>query len=282
MSGPEPATTREVLLKRVRRLLRLDRNDDRSELRAAILPFLNSLGSVALIGGAIRDVARAGRQGFDSDLDFVVYDSNREVFAAEMNRCRAIQNKFGGYGLTQFQWKIDVWHIEDTWAKTAGLVSVTGPRDLLNCTFFDWDSALYEIGAGNLIVPPDYFKKLRFNVMDVRLIENPNPMGSLVRALRRAALWRVRFGPKLTAFCRRQLSQVPWSDLVSLDARAFRSPVLRYLDRSRLLERLDRNVCSPIGEFTWPVPDWERQLKLPLEFAYVRGRDMANSLDPSP
>jgi hypothetical protein len=70
------AATKEVLRKRVRRLLRLDRpKNDRSELRARILPCLQSLGEVALIGGAIRDLARSGRSAFASDLDFVVYGS---------------------------------------------------------------------------------------------------------------------------------------------------------------------------------------------------------------
>ncbi|HWU85694.1 MAG TPA: hypothetical protein VN253_00360 [Kofleriaceae bacterium] len=61
------------------RLLRMDRAvDDPSELRQHILPFIQSLGSAVLIGGAIRDVARAGKDAFSSDFDFVVYGCDRK------------------------------------------------------------------------------------------------------------------------------------------------------------------------------------------------------------
>src|SRR5689334_8042334 len=85
MAAPETARTRDVLSKRIKRLLRLDQPEsDQSELRSKVLPFLGSLGSVALIGGAIRDVARAGRQGFSSDLDFVIYGGCRDDFVHAM------------------------------------------------------------------------------------------------------------------------------------------------------------------------------------------------------
>jgi hypothetical protein len=259
----ERVETPEALTKRIRRLLRLDqRQDDQSELSLKVLPFLHSLGSVALIGGAIRDVARAGKRSFASDLDFVVYDTDRDVFAERMQSCGGVRNKFGGYALTRFNWKVDVWHIEDTWAKTAGHVDVVRPHDLLRCTFFDWDSAIYELGTGKLTIPADYLERLRSNVMDVRLEQNPNERGSLVRALRRAALWNVKFGPRLSAFSAKKLRDTAWDELVSLDESAFPGPVLKYLDRSDLVCRLENGGDSGI---TKPVSGWSPQMRLPLE-----------------
>jgi len=263
MRAPDRARSHEILVKRVRRLLHLEGGDQAaSELGSQVIPFLSSFGSVALIGGAIRDVARAGKRRFASDYDFVIYGGDRGAFLAQMDACHAVRNRFGGFALNRFSMKIDVWHIEDTWARTAGLAQVSQPADLLQCTFFDWDSAVYEIGARRLVLPPDYFDKLLLNVMDIRLEENPNPMGSLVRAVRRAALWHVKFGPRLTAFCRRLLSEIDWNELVALDAQAFRNPVLEDLDRDRLVERLESSCASDMGEITWPVP--EPQLGLPL------------------
>ena len=265
MPPPDPAKSSQILLKRTQRLLRLDRgHGDQSELTTAIIPLLRSLGSVALIGGAIRDVARAGRRGFSSDLDFVIYGGDRSDFVAQMKHRDGIRNRFGGYALRGFRWKVDVWHLEDTWAKTAGLVEVKAPSDLLRCTFFDWDSVIYEIDAKRLVLPEDYLERLQSNVMDIRLEENPNPSGSLVRALRRAARWQVKFGPKLTSFCKIWLRKMPWADLVSLDARAFHDPILKHLDKTSILERLDAPICSPAGEVTLPVPEWAPQLRLPL------------------
>jgi hypothetical protein len=262
MLYPDHARSRRILQKRVRRLLEIEGAPEDSKLRHEVLPFLSSLGSVALIGGAIRDVARGGKKAFSSDFDFVIYGSDRARFVAEMDALGAVRNRFGGYALNRFSVKVDVWHIEDTWARTAGLASVTQPSDLLNCTFFDWDSIVYDVSFGHLIAPPDYFQRLLLNVMDIRLEENPNPIGSLVRALRRAALWHVHFGPRLTRFCHALLEKTDWHELVALDARAFSKPVLQYLDSDTLRFRLSLVTRTSMGDATLPVP--EAQLCLPL------------------
>jgi hypothetical protein len=262
MAAPETARTRDVLSKRIKRLLRLDQPEsDQSELRSKVLPFLGSLGSVALIGGAIRDVARAGRQGFSSDLDFVIYGGCRDDFVHAMEIGSGTRNKFGGYRLNCFRWQVDVWHIEDTWAKTAGHVDVTNPRDLLKCTFFDWDSAIYEVKTGRLTIPEDYLERLHLNVMDIRLEHNPNPAGSVIRALRRAALWRVQFGPRLTTFTKDFLKQADWQSLAEIDSRAFSRSVIRHLDRDRILSELDNHNGKGV---TTPVPEWHSQLSFRL------------------
>lgn len=263
--GPDLASTQEILRKRIKRLLRQDRgDDDPNPLSSEIIPFLTSLGSVVLIGGAIRDLARAGRQGFTSDLDFVVYGGDRDMFATKLQSRGGAKNKFGGYGLRFSHWKVDVWHLEDTWAKTAGLVAVEKPKDLLRCTFFDWDSVLYDLNSAKLIMPEDYLLRLKLRVMDICLEENPNPAGSLVRALRRAALWRVNFGPRLTQFSKKCLEDISWDELVTIDSRAFSTPVLKHLDRSRIIDFLNVPLPSPAGQVTCPVPNWELQLKFPF------------------
>lgn len=267
MRPSEAASTRDVLIKRVKRLLDLHR--EKTELRTAVLPFLESLGRVALIGGAIRDVARAGKRNFSSDYDFVVYESEKSRFVEYMERSQGVRNRFGGYALKCFNVKVDVWHIEDTWAHTEGYRHVSRPEDLIYCTFFDWDSVVYDVSARRLILPDDYFDRLLSNVMDIRLEPNPNPIGSLVRALRRAALWNVYFGPRLTEFAKHHLLECEWRDIVELDARAFARPVLFREDRSKIFEGLLISESSPWGDVTLPIPPrgkkHDEQLKLPIE-----------------
>ncbi len=253
MRTPEPAKSRAALQKRVERLLGEGRRGRSARAGQDIFPFLRSLGSAVLIGGAIRDVARAGIRSFSSDLDFVIYGSPRDEFLSKV-RDVGVRNKFGGFAISGFGIKLDVWHLEDTWARTAGLRRVETPADLLNCTFFDWDSVIYELDTGKLVLPDDYFDRLSANVMDIRLEPNPNQMGATVRALRRAALWNVGFGPKLTQFCLRALETIPWDDLVALDSRAFPSPVLRRLSRSALLDNLAAPKQSVAGVISVPVP----------------------------
>lgn len=273
MQRTDRVETAEALTKRIRRLLRLDQpQGDQHELSLKVLPSLHSLGSVALIGGAIRDVALGGKRCFASDLDFVVYDTDRNAFAERMQEWGSVRNKFGGYAVTRFNCKVDLWHIDDTWAKTAGHVRVERPHDLLRCTFFDWDSAIYELGTGKLTMAPGYLERLHRNVMDVCLEPNPNHTGALLRALRRAAQWNAGFGARLSMFAARMVHETAWSELVSLDARAFPVPVLRYLEREKLVRRLGQGDASGV---TKPVPDYAPQMRLRLEPVAPSANDAA-------
>lgn len=260
---PSLAPSATVLRKRVRRLLGLDAGkSSKGEISKKIFPILKSLGEVALIGGAIRDLARVGRRGFNSDLDFVIYESSKLEFRSCMRKLEAKPNKFGGYSLQFQEWKVDVWHIEDTWARTEGLRKVEVLSDLLHCTFFDWDSVLFDVGSGELILDEHYLEKLQRGIMNIQLELNPNVAGSFVRAIRRAAIWKVHFGPELSAFSLNVISQFNWNELVELDKRAFTEAVLLFLDRDLLIDRLHDVEMLCNVETTLPVPDFERQPSL--------------------
>ncbi|WP_295244146.1 hypothetical protein [uncultured Brevundimonas sp.] len=258
------AANKDILRKRVLRLLRIGNASDQSEISTRIVPFLRMLGNAGLIGGAVRDVARAGRRGFHSDLDFVIYGSDHQDFLEKMLRVKAVPNKFGGYGLKFHHWKVDLWHIEDTWAKTSGHRSVDRPDHLLGCTFFDWDSVVFDIETRSIIASDDYICRLQTGVMDICLEPNPNPSGSLVRALRRAAHWGVGFGPTLTTFALSQIQSTEWNDLVEIDESAFSASVLKFLDRDQIIRRLEMIIDSGETWHTQPVPTWSLQMDLPF------------------
>jgi len=79
---PDLTTRRDVLRKRLLRLLGKSdsRAKDPTEVSTVILPQLERVGRLALIGGAVRDVARLGVKNFRSYLDFVLYDGNLSAF----------------------------------------------------------------------------------------------------------------------------------------------------------------------------------------------------------
>jgi len=78
-----------------------------------------------------------------------------------MNDWGAKQNRFGGFGLSFDRWHVDVWALEDTWARTAGLRQVNELRDLIHCTFFDWDAVVYDLETGVLHFKENYFEALK-------------------------------------------------------------------------------------------------------------------------
>ena len=77
-------------------------------------------------------------------------------------------------------------------------------------------------------------------------------------------LWQVAFGPKLTSFFRARLQVETWSELVSLDERAFGTPVYRGVNAAELRGRLD---CCRLREgkiVTEPFGRPSRQPRLPM------------------
>lgn len=259
---PELATNYSVLKKRLSRLLFHNRRRDKAELNTSILPVLSEVGRLALVGGAIRDVALSGGDKFRSDLDFVVFDGDLQAFYGLMKSLKANPNRFGGYSLRFSRWKIDVWALEDTWARTAGLRSVEHVSDLLNCTFFNWDAAVFVLDEQTLHTRHDYLYVLRKGLLETNLVENPNPKGSLVRALRRARLWNAYFGPELTEFTMREMPKHSWAELLETEARAFRNSVLQSFDYQQLLDNLERHLVVDSIRVTRPFGTDPQQLEL--------------------
>lgn len=248
------AESKSALRKRLRRLLAAERGLAGAELASVILPALASVGEIALVGGAIRDVAREGIAKFKSDLDFVVRGSNETEFSTLMLALGATPNRFGGFRLRFRRWKVDVWRLEDTWARTAGLREVAEFSDLLRCTFFDWDAAVFELNRGRLHASDDYLRRLKRGVIDLNLRENPNYKGALVRTLRRGALWNVCYGEELSNFAVEMLGRWEWNEIIELEHSAFGSSVLSSVDPRLLRQRLTCSFWTEVGRVSEPFP----------------------------
>jgi hypothetical protein len=233
---------------------------------AGVMSELWRIGKLAVFGGAVRDVARRGVAAFRSDFDLVVYDSDRANFLQLMASLDARSNKFGGYRIPLPSWHVDVWMLEDTWANTAGHQQVSSIADLVNCTFFTCDAAVFDIQSGVVFFSEDYLEELRRGWIELNLLENPNPTGALIRAIRRAILWRGTFGPRLQDFVARQLSVEDWSTLVRIDAEAFsRNPILKWCDEADLVRLVGANLTWQAVRNPGVTEQPSRQLPLPFD-----------------
>jgi hypothetical protein len=223
-----------ALKKRIDRYLELGRRPDRRTLVLDVLPAFAKLGGTAIVGGMVRDLARSGPSGYSSDIDLVVDPYDYAAFTDAVHVLGARANRFGGYGLQIGAWKVDVWALGDTWARTAGYREVETFADLVNCTFFDWDAAVYDLDRREVIVSDGYFERIRSGVLGLNLRENPNVLGSAVRAVRRAALWRVSLSRELADFVLDAERRWGWNALMQLDAEAFAKPILKEIDWGKL------------------------------------------------
>lgn len=76
----------------------------------------------------------------------------------------------------------------------------TSIDDLLAGTFFDWDSAHYDIRKRKLRVQDGYLERINSRTLGVNLIVTPSSIGNAVRAVRRVMLWDLRISLPLLEF----------------------------------------------------------------------------------
>ena len=165
-----------------------------------------SFKRVCVIGGLVRDFARVGRDGFNSDVDLVV-DAPQNDVKTLAEKLSAEENVFGGFSAKIGRWKIDFWAMENTWAFRNNLIKVNSLEDVINCTFFDWDSVAYDLKNRCVICSENYLEKIRSNILEINLLPNPSPLGNLLRAVRRLILWNARAGKVLTRFIKERLDE---------------------------------------------------------------------------
>lgn len=191
-----------ALKRRVDRYFWSNQSTEMACLTATFDECFRKFPRVAVVGGLVRDFARAGRSGFRSDVDLVI-DAPAGTIARLAERVGANPNRFGGYSSKQGPWKIDFWALETTWGRR--YVQVSRLEDVIACTFFDWDAIAYDLWERKLIWSDDYMERLRQRVLDINLLPNPSPIGNLLRAVRRLILWDCYPGPRLKEFIKGHL-----------------------------------------------------------------------------
>ena len=199
---------------------------------------------IVVIGGLVRDFAREGRAAFRSDVDLVIDAREAEVaLLAEMLNAR--RNRFGGFGYYCQPWKIDFWALEATWAAKTGHVRVLQWEDLIKCTFFDWDAAVYNLSNRRVICDTSYLDKIRKQELEINLRPNPSVLGNLLRAVRRLILWNLKPGPRLWSFMKETLSDETFAAIKRLEFAEHPHTVMRHFaDADALWRYLVGRECA--------------------------------------
>lgn len=204
------APDRTALKKRLDRFFWENRSGEMRLLRSFLERDLRPLGDAAVVGGLVRDFARGGREAFASDVDIVI-DARAGAVSDLARRLSAQANRFGGFGCRVGPWRVDFWALETTWAARCGGAKADHLSDLVGCTFFDWDGALYRLWDRQLVAPGDYLDRIASSVLDVRFRPTPSPEGNLLRAIRRLVLWNARAGDHLRLFVEEHLDDATFA-----------------------------------------------------------------------
>ena len=210
-------------------------------LRKHLKKYFFHFEHVAIIGGMVRDIARAGGDSFKSDVDLVIDAPPSDVanFATRMN---ATPNRFGGYSFTEDCWKFDFWALETTWAHRAGHANITKLEDITNCTFFDCDAILYDLKTKKVICSDNYLDRLRSSTIEISLMHTPSITGNLLRAIRRILLWNLNPGPKLQDFILQNLDDKIFAEISDRNKRIYSCSLIKKTKNANTLIECIKNA----------------------------------------
>ena len=165
------------------------------------------MGELYLFGGVLRDLALSGQKGFTSDIDLVV-DGDWAHLVRYLMAVGFTRNRFGGFRRDVDGRPVDIWNSRETWAIREGLIHYRGIESLTKTTILNWDAILMNWRTRKIICHPDYFRQIKDGEMDVVLVENPNPLGAVVRAFRHLCLKDARV---VTVQAARYLGEAAWT-----------------------------------------------------------------------
>jgi hypothetical protein len=158
--------------------------------------------TVALFGGAIRDLMAGGSRAIPRDLDLVTGASDTRSLVAIFGAGKA--NAFGGRRTQIGRTEIDYWPLSRTWAFRALGVGSGGFEDLARTTFLNVeaiairleDLARWEPGPWE----SPFFHAFLDRVVEINLEANPNPLGCVTRSLVTASRLGFAIGPRLASY----------------------------------------------------------------------------------
>ena len=182
------APSLSALRKRIDRFIWENVSNDSLILRQILLDVFSDFDDFVIFGGMVRDIARGGRSEFRSDVDLVI-DAPSDRVDLLAQRLGARRNKYGGYRVRLLSWDIDFWALSRSWA--GRYVQIDSFEDLVETTFFDWDSVAYHVRDRRLICSREYLSPIKHRVLDVCFVVNPSVRGSVLKAIERIVDWQV-------------------------------------------------------------------------------------------
>ena len=158
------------------------RTAGRPKLKQAIAEVISALPDTVIFGGMIREFALGNAREFVSDIDLVSTASQTEISLA-VAKYQAVRNKFGGFRFVIEKQRFDVWSLSDTWAFQRGFAFGETFAGLLTTSFFNVDAACYHVDKRELLCLPGYDGWMQKRILDINLLQNPQPPSMARRAL---------------------------------------------------------------------------------------------------
>jgi hypothetical protein len=160
----------------------------------SLLESLKLSSDTVIFGGKLRDIARSYLFPTDQTLEDLVYSSDFDIVVQCGNKkLLSILEPFdyeltqlGGFRLKIGKIRVDLWDVRSTWAYLFRQYEGNARtlENLVETTFFKWDSIIYHLNDEYIHTSPYYWRDLRSNIVDLNFSKSHNPYSSSMRIIR--------------------------------------------------------------------------------------------------
>ena len=195
-----------------------------SRLGIKILEFLTELSQfseVLVFSGVIRNFF-LNYCGNIRDFDLVV-NGDEAVIENFLKKHTSTKNSFGGYKITIDSFKIDIWHIDKTWAYSNYRVDQQLFKDynLPNTAFFNFSSVVFDYNHSNFIVSPNFKNFLDTKEIDLVLEDNPLPQLCIINTIYYKQKFRLNISQNLKNYCLKHFNEFEEQDYQNIQIKHF-------------------------------------------------------------
>jgi hypothetical protein len=210
----------------------------------SFLEELSSFSNVFIFSGVIRNYF-IKYNGEIRDFDIVI-SSNYELVENFISKFNYNKNSFGGYKLQIGLLKIDLWHIEKTWAFTKQVVipELFENYNLPNTAFFNFSSIIFDFKNHDFIFNSNFKRFLETKEMDLVLEKNPLPQLCIINTIYYTQKFRLPVSEKLKKYCLSHFNKYNELEYQNIQIKHFNEVKYPYSYLKTYMEIFDNNVVS--------------------------------------
>jgi hypothetical protein len=187
----------------------------------SFLEKIASFSNVLIFSGIIRNYF-INYFGEVRDFDIVV-DCDEKEFDLFLTTYNYQKNSFGGYKISIGNLKVDVWHIQSTWAiknhklQPELFINYTLPQT----TFFNFSAIVFDFKQKEFIYGREFKNFLLSGEIDLVLKENPSPPLCIVNTIYYKHKYHLHIAKNLEEYCLENFSKYSEQDFIQIQVKHF-------------------------------------------------------------
>lgn len=219
-----------------------------------------------ICGGTIRSQILKGNS-LPKDLDIIIDFAEKGEIEKAFRRFPQKKTKLGGISLKVKHWDIDMWPLEETWAiKNTNFQFKPTFQDYTRTTFLNIDAIAVDLwvkpGKKRRVYSNHFFDGLINRTIEINLMENPDPLGCIVKSIVLSKRYHFKIGPRLARYIVSHMEENDLNDVRRIYKEKYFGKEIGEHDFEICLDRIKRMLSESSYEaITVFDSDTHRQLE---------------------